>query len=203
MRLERGDVLMERYEVRALIETGAFGDVYRLHHRGWGMDIALKCPRAALYNTKGWSSSFEHECETWVNLSNHPNSVSCCYIRRLGGVPRLFVEYVDGKDLFALISGRKLYRDDATETLLRMLDIAIQFAWGLEHAHREGIIHQDIKTSNVLVSKAGIVKVTDFGLARVWGGEGQEGWGSSDSVQRGPSGCTPSTNPQSSFTYEE
>ncbi|MCC6795740.1 MAG: serine/threonine protein kinase [Candidatus Hydrogenedentes bacterium] len=164
---KKGDLIMELYEVRDVIGEGGCGVVYEVYHRGWGELLAVKSPRAELLRYAGWLGSFQHECETWVNLSTHPNTVSCYYVRQLGGVPRVFLEYVDGSDLWHLIHRKGLYDDSQDETLRRILDIAIQFAWGLYHAHCAGVVHQDVKCSNVIVSGDGCVKVTDFSLARV------------------------------------
>ncbi|MFD9729560.1 serine/threonine-protein kinase, partial [Streptomyces sp. NPDC059072] len=62
--------------------------------------------------------------------------------------------------------GRRLYEGSADEALARLVDIAIQIAWGLQHAHHRGLVHQDVKPDNVLLGNDGIAKVTDFGLAR-------------------------------------
>ena len=89
-------------------------------------------------------------------------------MRRMAGIPRLFVEYVDGKDLGYYIEEKLLYAGNHDMALQRMLDVAIQFCWGLHHAHEQGIIHQDVKPHNAIIAKDGTIKVTDFGLAKVW-----------------------------------
>ena len=136
-------------------------------------------------------SNFEHECETWVNLPPHPNTLACYCVRRLGDIPRVFVELVEGSDLGRLIKGKSLYEGDRTTVLSRILDIAIQVARGLNHAHVNGVVHQDVKPKNVLVSKTGEVKVTDFGLARVGVAVNQGGTASGKLVRWGPLGGTP------------
>lgn len=193
VRWKKGDLIMELYEVRDVIGEGGCGVVYKVFHRGWGQLLAVKSPRAELLRYAGWQQSFQHECETWANLSNHPNTVSCHYVRQLGGVPRVFLEYVDGPDLWHLIHRKKLYDDSHEATLRRMLDIAIQFAWGLYHAHCEGVVHQDVKCSNVIVGRDGCVKVTDFSLARVHAPEYTDASLSANenaSQARGPKGGT-------------
>ena len=190
---KKGDLIMELYEVRDAIGEGGCGVVYKVFHRGWEQLLAVKCPRAEFLRYPGWQQSFQHECETWANLSNHPNTVSCHYVRQLGGVPRVFLEYVDGSDLWHLIHRKQLYDDCRHDTLRRMLDIAIQFAWGLHHAHQAGVVHQDAKCSNVIVARDGSVKVTDFSLARVYAPEFLDE--SSSSIEqalqaRGPKGGT-------------
>src|SRR5206468_8421393 len=98
--------------------------------------------------------------ETWVGLGLHPHVVDCYYVRRIEGAPRLFVEYVDGGSLHDWIRQKRL------RTLDRVLDVAIQFAWGLHYAHEQGLVHLDVKPANVMITSDGVAKVTDFGLAR-------------------------------------
>lgn len=106
------------------------------------------------------------ECETWINLGLHPNIVSCYYVRTLGGIPRVFAEYVEGGSLKDWIDHKKLYEEGKDKVLERILDIAIQFAWGVQYAHEQGLIHQDVKPANVMMTVDGTVKATDFGLTK-------------------------------------
>jgi WD40 repeat protein/serine/threonine protein kinase len=141
------------------------GIVYRVYHHGWGIDLAVKSPKASEFRSEEGKRNFERECEAWMRLGLHPNIVTCYYVRRIGGIPRVFAEFVEGGTLWEWIRDRRLYQGSREESLLRILDIAIQFAWGLHHAHELGVIHQDVKPENVLM-KGPVPKVTDFGLAR-------------------------------------
>ncbi|MBI2423299.1 MAG: protein kinase [Candidatus Hydrogenedentes bacterium] len=163
---KKGDRLMEVYEVRELLGEGGMGTVHKVYHRGWGMDLAVKTPKYAASKDEFWLELFEHECETWINLPPFEHVVNCHYVRRLGGVPRVFVEFVPGDDLSSLCKRKVFYNDGKQETQRRILDVLIQFAWGLHHAHERGVMHQDVKPSNVLVTRDNLAKVTDFGLAR-------------------------------------
>ncbi len=187
----KGDLLMEVYDVREELGRGGMGVVHRVHHRGWGIDVAVKSPKKRLLKEQGWVDTFEHECETWTNLPPHPNTVVCYCVRRLGDIPRVFVELVEGQDLGRLIKEKTLY-EGGTETIVhRIIDIAIQVARGLHHAHENGVVHQDVKPKNMLVSNTGDVKVTDFGLARVGVAENESGENSGKLVRWGPLGGTP------------
>jgi WD40 repeat protein/serine/threonine protein kinase len=161
-----GDVISDLYEVRDEIKTGGMGRVYRVWHRGWRMELAVKVPKPDLLTSPVSMANFETEAQTWVELGLHPNVVSCVYVRRLDGLPRVFAEWVDGGTLAQAVSNRTLYKGSPDEALGRMIDVAIQFAWGLAHAHANGSIHQDVKPANTMLTADGIAKVTDFGLAR-------------------------------------
>src|SRR5208337_511708 len=145
------------YEVKHVFEGGGMGLVYRVHHRGWNADLAVKSPRANYFQTEAQKENFTRECETWINLGLHPHIVSCHYVRTLGGIPRVFAEYVEGGTLKEWIDSRKLYEGGEPESLKRILDIAIQMAWGLHYAHEQGqgLVHQDVKPANVLMMPDG------------------------------------------------
>jgi len=156
-----GDVIIDLYEVTDILGEGGMGTVYKVHHMGWNMDLAVKSPKPKQLAKIGGAEKVEQEAETWVNLGLHPNIVSCYYVRRLGGIPRLFAECVEGGSLRDWIHNKKF------SNIEQMLDAAIQFAWGLQFAHEQGIIHQDVKPANVMMTNDGEVKITDFGLAKV------------------------------------
>jgi len=161
-----GDVIQNLYEVADVHQSGGMGLVYRVRHRYWGQDLALKCPRPQYFQTEAHKQNFVRECETWVNLGLHPNVVTCYYVRLIDGIPGIFEEYVDGGSLAEWIDTGRLYEMRQSEAVERVLDIAIQAAWGLHFAHQHGVVHQDVKPANVLLTSDGIAKITDFGVAR-------------------------------------
>lgn len=160
-----GDVIMDKYEVQEVFTSGGMGFVYRVYHREWNMDLAVKSPRPGFFSDQTEIENFEREAETWVNLGMHPHIASCYYVRRLGGIPRIFAEFVSGGSLSDWIRSGRLYEGGPEKALERVIDIAIQFAWGLQYAHEQGIVHQDVKPANVLMMPDGTAKVSDFGLA--------------------------------------
>jgi WD40 repeat protein/serine/threonine protein kinase len=192
-----GDVILDLYEVKQIHEGGGMGLVYRVHHRGWNMDLAVKSPRTEFFQAEAQKADFVRECETWINLGLHPHIVSCHYVRTVGGVPRVFAEYVEGGSLKEWIDTRRLYEGSPQEALMRILDIAIQMAWGLHYAHEKGVIHQDVKPANVLMLPGGTAKITDFGLAKARAAAGESivaGAGRSILVSAGgmtPAYCSP------------
>jgi serine/threonine protein kinase len=130
-----GDVILGLYEVLAVHSGGGMGLVYRARHRRWNIDLALKSPRPDLFQTERDKAVFEREAETWVRLGLHPHVVTCHYVRPIDGIPRIFAEYVTGGSLEDWIRSGRLYAGTPEQSLARILDIAIQIAWGLEHAH--------------------------------------------------------------------
>jgi len=168
-----GDVILDLFEVKDIHTGGGMGLVYRVCHRGWNIDLAVKSPRADYFQTEEQKNNFVRECETWINLGLHPHTVSCYYVRTLGGIPRVFAEYVEGGSLSEWIKTRKLYEGGPGKALERIMDIAIQFAWGLHYAHEQGLVHQDVKPANVMMTADGTAKVTDFGLAKARGTAGE------------------------------
>jgi WD40 repeat protein len=172
-----GDVILDLYEVLLVTEgfgeealqadyhEGGFGRVYRVFHRAWRREMAVKVPQVGKFVTQKQKDDFTAECETWANIGLHPNVAACHYVRELGGVPRVFSEYADAGTLADWIQSGRLYEGSHSETLQRILDLAIQFARGLHYAHERGVIHQDVKPLNALIWADGTLKVTDFGLA--------------------------------------
>ncbi|MFI6730480.1 serine/threonine protein kinase [Streptomyces sp. R-74717] len=164
-----GDAVDGRYEVVRLAGKGGMGLVYQVRHLQWGTDLALKLLRPDAQLDSEQREHFIDEAETWVSLGLYPNVCCCHYVRQFDGVPMVFAEYVPGGSLHNWIADRRLYQGSPIETALRVLDVAIQFAWGLDYAHCRGLVHQDVKPANVLLDPADgdlVVKVTDFGLAR-------------------------------------
>ena len=140
--------------------------MHRVHHREWDIDFAVKSPKPDVSLSESGKENFEQECQTWIELGLHTNIVTCYLVRRIGGIPRVFAEFVPDGTLREWIVDGRLYHGGKERALTRILDIAIQFAWGLDHAHRQGLLHLDVKPGNVMMSGS-TAKVTDFGLAKV------------------------------------
>jgi WD40 repeat protein/serine/threonine protein kinase len=168
---EPGDVILDVYEVRPFNDKtpfveGGMGRVNRVWHRQWQTHLAVKSIHPGRLKSAQAVEDFQREAEEWVNrIGLHPHVVHCYYVRVLGGLPRVFVELVDGGSLHSWIASGRLYEGGHEDALQRILDVAIQFAWGLDYVHELGLIHQDVKPANVLLTADGVAKMTDFGLA--------------------------------------
>jgi len=170
-----GSVVDARYEVKS-VTKGGMGTVTIAYDRELRRMIAIKTPLLSVLASTDGRARFRREAEAWVALGIHPNICCAYYLQELGGLPRLFMEYVDGGDL-----GEWLKTEEGSN-LGRRLDIAIQVASGLDYTHnfrwtdaegveRRGVVHRDIKPANVLLTSDGVARVTDFGLVRADGGD--------------------------------
>ena len=154
-----GDEILGLYRVEDVME-GGMGRVYIAYHKGWNVKLAIKSPNEMMLSDRNNFARVLREANSWTELGLHPNIAYCYYVRSIEDVPHIFVEYVDGGNLRQWIAEGKCidYRVS--------LDLAIQFCHGMEHAHSKGMIHRDIKPENVLMTKDGVLKITDFGLVR-------------------------------------
>ena len=170
-----GSVVDGRYEVQT-VARGGMAVVAIAFDRELRRMVAVKTPLPSVLATTDGRARFQREAESWIALGVHPNICCAYYLQQIGGMPRLFIEYVDGGDLSQWLSR------EADATLEQRLDIAIQIASGLDYTHsflwtdddgveHQGVIHRDIKPANVLMTTDGIARVTDFGLVRSEGVE--------------------------------
>ncbi|MBI5572828.1 MAG: serine/threonine protein kinase [Desulfomonile tiedjei] len=156
---KKGEVIEGLYEVLGSA-AGGMGRVYFVYHRLWKMMLAIKTPLQMAGKNEARLLRFLREAELWVNLGLHPNIATCYYARVIDGLPRLFIEYVDGGSLDDWIE-RKLLKD-----LRTVVDLMLQFCHGMMYAEERGLIHRDIKPANCLIAGDRTLKVTDFGLVK-------------------------------------
>ncbi len=155
----KGEVIEGIYEVLGSV-AGGMGRVYFVFHRLWKMNLAIKTPQRAALKSETNVLRFLREAELWVDIGLHPNIATCYYVRVLQGIPRLFIEYVDGGDLH-------LWKDQNRLTdLSTVVDLMVQFTHGMMYAEEKGMIHRDIKPANCLISRDKVLKITDFGLVK-------------------------------------
>jgi serine/threonine protein kinase/Flp pilus assembly protein TadD len=152
------------YEITGPLGTGGMGEVYRAKDLRLGREVAVKVLPEAVASSPDRLARFEREARTIARL-NHPNIVVLHSLEEDDGIRFLTMELVEGQSLATLIAPGGL-------PISRILELAISLTEALVAAHERGIIHRDLKPGNVMVTHEGRVKVLDFGLAKVAGGEG-------------------------------
>ncbi|MGO9570609.1 MAG: protein kinase domain-containing protein [Desulfomonilaceae bacterium] len=156
---KEGEIIEGLYEILGSA-SGGMGKVYFVFHRVWKMMLAIKTPRPKAVKNEARLLRFLREAELWVNLGLHPNIATCYYARVIGGLPRLFIEYVDGGTLDDWNEKKRL------KDLRTVVDLMLQFCHGMMHAEEQGMIHRDIKPQNCLMGRDKTLKITDFGLVK-------------------------------------
>lgn len=155
-----GRVISGRYVVQAIVGTGGMAVVYRAFDKKKNRIVAIKVLRPE-YETDGeFVRRFSREAEAASKVS-HENIVNMLDVGIDGDVRYIVMEFVDGQTLKEMIRQRGTIHPDTT---IRM---AIRILAAVDHAHRNGIVHRDIKPQNILVDSQGRVKVADFGIARL------------------------------------
>ena len=147
-----------RYGVVAHIAQGGMATVYRAHDRQLDRVVALKVPRPEFARDRAFCEQFRREARAAARLA-HPNVVAVYDSGEERGLPFIVMELVEGQNLRALLEARGRLDPETTAALLG------EIADALDHAHRHGIAHLDVKPENVLLTSDS-VKVADFGLAR-------------------------------------
>ena len=147
------------YEIAGWLGAGGMGDVYRARDPRLGREVAIKVIPEALATDASRVHRFEQEAMA-ASALNHPNIVTIYEFAAVKGVYFLAAEYIEGETL------RDVLRRDQL-TMQEIFKIAEQTAFALSAAHGAGIIHRDIKPENIMIRTDGIVKVLDFGLAKL------------------------------------
>ncbi|GEM_PF-6521288 len=151
--------------LRRRLGAGGMGTVYLGHHEGLNKPVAVKILSPDLMKEGTYKDRFLREARTAAKLDN-PNVVTVYDVGESSGVAYIVMHYVEGRSLDAVL------RERGKLTTKEALQIARRVAIALGAAHKLGIVHRDVKPANILISKDGLVKVADFGLARdVSGGE--------------------------------
>jgi eukaryotic-like serine/threonine-protein kinase len=153
-------LVVGNYVVLDKLGQGGMGQVYTARHQKMHRVVALKMLPSPATKSPDSVKRFQREVEAAAKLS-HPNIVTAFDADEANGVHFLVMEYVDGMDLAALVKQR------GTLAVSAAVDCVLQTARGLEYAHRQGVIHRDIKPHNILIDRQQNVKVLDMGLARI------------------------------------
>ena len=154
-----GMMVADRYEIIEKIGTGGMSDVYRAKCHKLNRFVAVKVLKQEFSENADFVSKFRTEAQAAAGLM-HPNIVNVYDVGEESGFHYIVMELVEG------ITLKKYIEKKARLSVKEAVSIAIQVAMGIEAAHNNHIIHRDIKPQNIIISKEGKVKVTDFGIAK-------------------------------------
>ena len=154
-----GMIVGDRYEILERIGTGGMSDVYKAKDHKLNRMVAVKVLKQEFSENANFVSKFRVEAQAAAGLA-HPNIVNVYDVGEENGVYYIVMELVEG------ITLKKYIEKKARLSVKEAVSIAIQVSMGIEAAHNNHIIHRDIKPQNIIISKEGKVKVTDFGIAK-------------------------------------
>ncbi len=159
MMIRKGMFIGDRYEIIDKVGSGGMSDVYKAKDHKLNRFVAVKVLKSEFCEDKSFVSKFKIEAQSAAGLA-HPNIVNVYDVGEDQGIYYIVMELIEGITLKKYIEKKgKLPVKDA-------ISIAIQVAQGIEAAHNNHIVHRDIKPQNIIISREGKVKVTDFGIAR-------------------------------------
>jgi eukaryotic-like serine/threonine-protein kinase len=150
-----------RYHVVDRIAAGGMGEVYRARDAVLERSVAIKVLHRNLAGDAGFIERFRREARAAANL-NHQNIVAVHDWGSVDGIYYMVMEYVAG------LSVREILHAEGILAPAQAADVLEQTLAALQHAHRQGIVHRDVKPENLMVTRDGVVKVADFGLARAF-----------------------------------
>ncbi len=154
-----GMMIVDRYEILEKIGTGGMSDVYKSKDHKLNRYVAVKVLKQEFSENANFVSKFRVEAQAAAGLM-HPNIVNVYDVGEENDVYFIVMELVEG------ITLKKYIERKARLSVKEAISIAIQVSMGIEAAHNNHIIHRDIKPQNIIISKEGKVKVTDFGIAK-------------------------------------
>ena len=160
MKIRTGSVLKKRYEVIESLGRGGMAEVYLVQDKVRGVSLAMKVLREDLAEDVVFIRRFKREAQTLGKLK-HPNIVRFYGLEQEGSLAFLLMEYIDGVTLRGEIFNRK-----RPFTHKRVLEIMEPICASLQYAHQQGLVHCDVKSTNIMIDRSGKVLLTDFGIAR-------------------------------------
>ena len=150
---------IDHFQILSLLGRGGMGEVYLAQDIRLGRKVALKLLPAEFTADVDRVRRFVKEAKA-ASALNHPNILTVHEIGQVDGAHYIVTEFIDGQTLRQRMQAAK-------QSLSEVVDVAIQVAQALEAAHSAGIVHRDIKPENLMVRRDGLVKVLDFGLAKL------------------------------------
>ena len=150
---------LAHYRIESILGAGGVGEVYLALDARLNRKVALKLLLGTFINYTDQLDRFEQEAQT-ASALDHPNIITIYEIGEVDGRHFIVTEFVDGETLRERMTNTRM-------TVGEVIDIASQIASALQAAHEAGIVHRDIKPENIMVRRDGVVKVLDFGLAKL------------------------------------
>jgi predicted ATPase len=147
------------YEILAHLGSGGMGEVYRAKDTRLAREVAIKILSSSLASNQERLDRFEQEARS-ASILNHPNIVTIYELGEANSVHYIAMELVKGNTLRELLAGGVI-------PIRKIIHLAAQVAEGLAKAHKAGIVHRDLKPENLMVCEDGLVKILDFGLAKL------------------------------------
>ena len=157
--IKMGMMIGDRYEILESIGTGGMSDVYKAKCHKLNRFVAVKVLKQEFSESSEFVSKFRTEAQAAAGLM-HPNIVNVYDVGEENGINYIVMELVEG------ITLKRYIEKKARLSVKEAVSIAIQISMGIDAAHNNNIIHRDIKPQNIIISKEGKVKVTDFGIAK-------------------------------------
>ena len=158
-----GKILGNRYQILEKVSGGGMAFVYKARCNLLNRIVAIKILKPEFAEDEDFVRRFRMEAQAAASLS-HPNIVGIYDVGQEDGLYYIVMEYVEGNTL------KDLIRQEAPLPVTEVIEVGIQICEALDCAHKNMIVHRDIKSQNIMITADGRVKVTDFGIARATGG---------------------------------
>ncbi|OUQ58859.1 hypothetical protein B5E58_06675 [Tyzzerella sp. An114] len=159
MILANGTLLNDRYEILEKLGAGGMAVAYCGRDKMLDRFVTIKVLREEFSSDDEFKEKFKFEARSAASLS-HPNIVNVYDVGEYNGISYIVMEYIHGDTL------KKAIKEKAPFDTISIVNISLQMASAISHAHKNHVVHRDIKPQNILVGSDGIIKVTDFGIAR-------------------------------------
>lgn len=148
-----------RYQLIRRLGEGAMGIVYLAHDKRLGRDVAIKQLSPSLIGNEELLARFRQEAKALARLV-HPNIVQAYDFIEDEHKAWITMEYIEGQDLDSILTDEPMHLQES-------MDLAKQIATAMAYAHSQGVVHRDLKPANILISTNGVVKIMDFGVAKL------------------------------------
>ena len=149
------------FRITGKIGKGGMGDIYKAVQEPLNRIVALKVLPPKLSRDEEFAKRFEIEAKA-ISLLQHQNIVSIYEYGEEDGLRYFAMQFVDGTDLGRFIASNKML------SIIEIIDFSKQICRGLRYAHGHNIIHRDIKPGNALLDKNGVIRLSDFGIAKIF-----------------------------------